>query len=157
VEVENVAVLASAREDIEGLVRKVNLLEGELAEARRAREVAEENFHGLSDAVADGARRLAVSERECYEQFEELTLLQTWGSKLFLAIIGPPRVRNHLSEGIRAAALHHTKMARELATLQVAVSSAIESMLGRSPDGTFSVEVVGELAAKFQRLEERRS
>jgi hypothetical protein len=36
VETENVVVLASAREDAEGLVRKVALLEGELAEARRA-------------------------------------------------------------------------------------------------------------------------
>jgi hypothetical protein len=36
-------VQASVWEDAEGLVRKVTLLEGELAEARQAREVAEEN------------------------------------------------------------------------------------------------------------------
>jgi hypothetical protein len=33
-EVEDVRVLASAREHVEGLVRKVALLEGELTEAR---------------------------------------------------------------------------------------------------------------------------
>jgi hypothetical protein len=96
-----------------------------------------------------------VSERERWEQFEELTLLQTRGSDLCLAIVGPPRVRNHLSEGMRSAAHHHTKMAGELATLRAAVSSAVESVLGRSPDEAFRVEVVGELVAKFQRLEER--
>jgi hypothetical protein len=36
-EMENVAVLAYVREDAEGLICKVSLLEGELAEARRAR------------------------------------------------------------------------------------------------------------------------
>jgi hypothetical protein len=45
----------TAREDIEGLVQKVALLEGELTEARRFGDVAEENFRSLSDAVADGA------------------------------------------------------------------------------------------------------
>jgi hypothetical protein len=63
VETENATALASAHEDVEGLVRKVTLLEGELAEAHRAREVAEENFYGLSDATADGVRRLVVFER----------------------------------------------------------------------------------------------
>jgi hypothetical protein len=59
--------------------------------------VAEVNFGGLSDAVAIGEQWLVVSERERQEQFEELTLLQTRGSKLCLAIVGPPQVRNHLS------------------------------------------------------------
>jgi hypothetical protein len=36
VEVENVMALAFSREDAEGLVRKIALLEGELAEERRA-------------------------------------------------------------------------------------------------------------------------
>jgi hypothetical protein len=35
-EVEDAAVLASAHEDVEGLIRKVTLLKGEPAEARRA-------------------------------------------------------------------------------------------------------------------------
>jgi hypothetical protein len=64
-------------------------------------------------------------------------------------------VRNHLSEGIQLAALRHTEMAGELATNWVKVSSAAESVLGRSPDEIFHIEVVGELVAEFQRLEER--
>jgi hypothetical protein len=55
-EVENVAGPASFREDAKGLLRKVTLLEGELAEAHRAQEVVEEKFHILSDASADGER-----------------------------------------------------------------------------------------------------
>jgi hypothetical protein len=47
-EVQNAMALASAHEDAEGLVRKIALLEGEFAEERRARELAEENFCGLS-------------------------------------------------------------------------------------------------------------
>jgi hypothetical protein len=56
-EVENTAALTPAHEGIEDLVRKVTLLEGEegdLVEARQAREVAEGKFHSLSDMVADG-------------------------------------------------------------------------------------------------------
>jgi hypothetical protein len=37
------------------------------------------------------------------------------------------------------------------------VSSVVESTLGRSPKEIFHVEVVGELIAEFQRLEEQRS
>jgi hypothetical protein len=66
-------------------------------------------------------------------------------------------VRNHLSEGMRLAALCHTEMVRELAVLWAAVSSAAESTLGCSPNEIFHVKVVGELIAEFQRLEERRS
>jgi hypothetical protein len=66
-------------------------------------------------------------------------------------------VRNHLSEGMWPTALHHTKMSRELAALWAAVSSAAESALARSPDEIFRVEVVGELVAGFQKLEERCS
>jgi hypothetical protein len=47
-------------------------------------------------------------------------------SELCLAIIDRPRVRNYLSEGMRAAALHHTEVVRELAALQAVVSSAVE-------------------------------
>jgi hypothetical protein len=99
VEAENAVALASAHEDAEGLVWKIALLKGELAEARWAREVPEENSHGLSDAVDDAKHRWEVSERECWKHFEEVTLLQTRGSELCLAIVRPPRVRNHLSEG----------------------------------------------------------
>jgi hypothetical protein len=42
----------------------------------------------------------------------------------------------------------------ELATLWAVVSSAMELALGRSPDKTFQVEVVDELVAEFQKLEE---
>jgi hypothetical protein len=66
-EVENVVVQASVQEDVEGLVRKVTLLEGELAEARQARGVAEEKFCSLSNASADGAWWLVVFEMECRE------------------------------------------------------------------------------------------
>jgi hypothetical protein len=54
VEVVSTGVLASAHEEIEGLVWKIVLLEGELAEVLRGREVAEETARGLSDAVTGG-------------------------------------------------------------------------------------------------------
>jgi hypothetical protein len=53
-EVENTVVLASTREDTEGFIRKIALLEGELAAEHQASK---------------------VSEKEHLEQFEELTLL----------------------------------------------------------------------------------
>jgi hypothetical protein len=53
-------------------------------------------------------------------------------------------------------ALHHTEMAEEFAALRVVVSSVAESVLGQLPNDTFRVEVVGELVAKFQKLEECR-
>jgi hypothetical protein len=68
-EVENATALASTREDVEGLARKITLLEDELAAELQARE---------------------VSERERREQFKELTLLQTRGSDLCHTIVGPP-------------------------------------------------------------------
>jgi hypothetical protein len=37
------------------------------------------------------------------------------------------------------------------------VSSAAKSVLGRSPSDIFRVAVVGELAAEFQKMEERRT
>jgi hypothetical protein len=108
---ESAAVLSSAHEDTKGLVRKVTLLDCELAEQRRTRQVVKEKFRSFSDAAADGAWWLVVSERDCWEQFEEFSLLRAWGSKLCLAIVGLPGVRNHLAEGMRTAALHHTEMA----------------------------------------------
>jgi hypothetical protein len=49
---------------------------------------------------------------------------------------------------MRLAALFHIEMVGELAALQVAVSTAAESMLGRLPSDS-SVEVVSELATKL--------
>jgi hypothetical protein len=40
--------------------------------------------------------------------------------------------------------------------LRVVVSSAMESVLGCLPSDTFHVEVVGELAAEFQKMEDQR-
>jgi hypothetical protein len=74
-EAENATALAPTHEDIEGLVWKVTLLEGELAKVRRAREVADGKFNSLSNAAADDAWRLVVYERERWVQFEELSLL----------------------------------------------------------------------------------
>jgi hypothetical protein len=98
-----------------------------------------------------------VSERECQEQFEELHLLQTWGSELCHTIVGPPRARHHLPEGMRLDDLRHTEMAKELAMLWAVVSSAAETVLGRSLSDTVHVEVVGELVAEFQKMEDRCS
>jgi hypothetical protein len=125
------------------------LLEGEVAEVRRAHEVVEETTRGLFDATADVEWQWEESKRGHREQLEELTLFQTWGFELCLAIIDPPRVRNHLLEGMWIAALHHTEMAGELVALRAAVSYAVEFALGRSPDETFRVEVVDDLVAKF--------
>jgi hypothetical protein len=135
-EVENVTVQASVREDTKGLICKVAFLEGELAEARQAQEMVEEKFHSLSDALADGAWQLVVSEMEHREEFEELSLPRAWGVKLCLAIVGPSQVRSHLSASMQVPALHHTEMARELTALRPAVSSITELVLGRSPNET---------------------
>jgi hypothetical protein len=54
-------------------------------------------------------------------------------------------------------ALYHTEMIEELATLRAVMSSAAELALGCLPNETFRVEVVGELVAKFWRLEDQRS
>jgi sarcosine oxidase gamma subunit len=104
-----------------------------------AREVAEETIRSISNAMADGAQWLVVSERECREQFEKLSLL--W-------------VRNHLPGRMLIAALRHTKLVIEPAAPQAMVSSAMESVLGHSPDETFWVDVVGEQFTEFQKLEE---
>jgi hypothetical protein len=57
---------------------------------------------------------------------------------------------------MRLAALFHIEMVGELAALQVAVSTAAESMLGRLPSDS-SVEVVSELATKLLKMEDWRS
>jgi hypothetical protein len=83
----------------------------------RAHEVSEETARGLSNTVANAERWQEESERGRREQLEELTLLQTRCSELCLTIVGPPQVRNHLSEEMRIAALRHTEMAEEFAIL----------------------------------------
>jgi hypothetical protein len=64
VEAESAALLASARQEAEGIVRSVALLEGELAEVHQAREMAEENSQGLSNAAVDVEWWREESERE---------------------------------------------------------------------------------------------
>jgi hypothetical protein len=134
-EVENNAMLTSVHEGAEVLARKMTLLEDELTREHRAQE---------------------TSEREHRACFEELTLLQTQGSELCHAIVGPPRAK-HLSEGMQLVALHHTEMAGELAAFQATVSSAAESVLGRLPSNTMCMEVVGDLVAECQKVEGHRS
>jgi hypothetical protein len=63
-EVESIAVLASVCGDAKGLIRKVALPEGELTEARQAREKAKEKVHSLSSSSAEGIQRLVASETE---------------------------------------------------------------------------------------------
>jgi hypothetical protein len=53
--------------------------------------------------------------------------------------------------------LRHTKMVGELAALQAVASSTTESVLGRSPSDTFHMEVASELAAEFQKMDNRHS
>jgi hypothetical protein len=141
---------------VEDFAQRIDLLEGKLAKAHQAQDVAEENSRGLSNAVADAERWQEESNRKCQEWVEELTLLQARGSELCQAIVGPPRVRSHLSEGMQIAALHHAKMAKQLVMLWAAVASAMEFVLVCSPTQTFQVEVVDDLVAEFQKQEERR-
>jgi hypothetical protein len=54
-EMESIAVLVSICGDVEGLVLKVALLEGELTDARQTQEKAEEKVHSLSNSSAEGA------------------------------------------------------------------------------------------------------
>jgi hypothetical protein len=149
VEAESTTALASTHREVEDFAWRIALLEGELAEVCQAREVTEENSWGLFDAAADAERWREEFERECWERVEELTLMQTRGSELCLAIVGRLRVRSFLSEEMHIAALLHTGMAEQLAMLQAAVSSAAEFMLRHSPFETFWVEVVDEMFAEF--------
>jgi hypothetical protein len=77
--------------------------------------------------------------------------LQTRGSELCLAIVGPLRVRSHLSVEMRIASLQHIEMAGELAALRAAVSFGMKFALEHSPNDTFRVEVMDELIAEFWR------
>jgi hypothetical protein len=52
-EAESTTTLASTREEVEGLVQRIALHKGELAEAHQAWEMAKEDSRGLSDAAAD--------------------------------------------------------------------------------------------------------
>jgi hypothetical protein len=54
--------------------------------------MVKENSRGLSDAATNAKRQQEEYKGVLQEQFEELTLLQTQGSEVFLAIVGPPRV-----------------------------------------------------------------
>jgi hypothetical protein len=105
---ENTTTLASACEDNKGFVPMIALLVGELTVEHRARE---------------------VSERERQEQFEELTLLWAQSSEVCHTIVSPRWAMHDLFEGMWLAALCHTEMAGELATLGAAVSSTTESVL----------------------------
>jgi hypothetical protein len=62
-----------------------------------------------------------------------------------------------MSEGMRLAAWCRTEMAGKLSAFQAAVSSAMESVLGRSPGNTAHAEEVGRLTAEFQKVEGRHS
>jgi hypothetical protein len=65
------------------LLRNANtLLEGELVEAGRARNVAVERVRRLSSSSVEGAQWLMASKTEHREQFEEHSLLQSWGIEL---------------------------------------------------------------------------
>jgi hypothetical protein len=55
---------------------------------------------------------------------------------------------------MRATTIHHIETAEELAVHQVAVTSAIELVLGHLLDKTFYVEITDELVAQFWKLEE---
>jgi hypothetical protein len=61
--------------DARDLVYKTALLKGELAEAHRSQEVAEERFHRLMNCSSEGARWLVAFEAGCREQFKERSLL----------------------------------------------------------------------------------
>jgi hypothetical protein len=53
IEVEGATSLAFVRVEADEFTRKVVLMEGELADACQAWEMAEANFQGLSDRLAD--------------------------------------------------------------------------------------------------------
>jgi hypothetical protein len=133
---------------------KVSLLKGELVEGRQARDVVGERVCRLLSSSAEGARQLMASKTEHREQFEELSLLWSWGVELCLSIIDPSQVMSPLPARMRAAALHYTRVVRELTTLWAAVSPAADLVLGCSPGETSRVEVMNELTAKFQEQEE---
>jgi hypothetical protein len=113
-ETESAAVLASTCKEAEGSARRIAFLDGELMDVHEARDMAQVNSQNLSGVVADVDRRWEEDERECLERVQELTLLQTRGSELCQAIVGPPKVRGHLSEGMWITIIHHIKMVEQL-------------------------------------------
>jgi hypothetical protein len=56
---------------------------------------------------------------------------------------------------MRLAALCHTEIAIEFGVLRTAVSSVMESVVWHSPSDTFHMEVVSELVAEFQKMEDQ--
>jgi hypothetical protein len=108
----------------------------------------------LSSSLAEGAQRLIAYEMEHREQFEELFLLRSRGIELCLSIIVPLQLMSPLPLRMRAAALYHARVVEVLIVLRAVVSSVTELVLGHSHSGTFRVEVMNELTAKFQELEE---
>jgi hypothetical protein len=60
-------------------------------------------------------------------------------------------------DGMRIATLHHIERAGDLAMLRAAVVMTMELVLGCSPSDTFLMVVVSELAAEFQKAEDRCS
>jgi hypothetical protein len=95
-----------------------------------------------------------VFEMKRREQFEDISLLRAHSVELCLAIVGMSWARNHLLERMLVAAICHIEMVGELATFGAAVTSATELVLGCSLDETFWVEIMDELVAQFQKLEE---
>jgi hypothetical protein len=76
--------------------------------------------------MVDIDRRRENAGRQCQNLVQELTLLQTRGSDLCHAIVNPPTVMGHLSEGMRIAVIRHTEVAGQLATLRAALSSVAQ-------------------------------
>jgi hypothetical protein len=87
-------------------------------------------------------------------QFGELSLLQAWGTELCFVILGPSAVKSPLTTRMRAAALCHARVVEELTVLWMAVSSTTELVLGLSHGEASRVEVMNELTANFQKLEQ---
>jgi hypothetical protein len=111
-EAESVAVLVPIRRDVKALVHRVALLEGELEEARRAQEVAEQKVRDLSSSSAEGSRRRVTSKAGRREQSEDLFLLCNRGAELCFTILGLSPARTPLTVKMRAATLRHTRWSR---------------------------------------------
>jgi hypothetical protein len=122
------------------------LLEGEIAEARRAWEVAEERFFRMMNSSSEGVQRLVAYKVGHHEQFTDLSLLWIWGIELCLAILALLPGRTPLPKRMWTAILHHVRVTRELAALWAAMSSSTERVLGHLTGETFGMKVMSELA-----------
>jgi hypothetical protein len=80
--------------------------------------------------------------------------MRSWGAELCLTILGSSAVKSPLIARMWVAALRHARVVKELTVLQAAMSSFAELVLGRLPDKASQMEVMNELTAKFQKLEE---